>query len=98
MQKTITYIASVLVVGYLGFQGYILQAERFELNEEFEEIDSQRQAIEEDNIQLQAELEYLSEPRNLEKELRARFNYRSPNEKLIIVVPNEGEEATSTEE
>jgi len=45
-----------------------------------------------DNTRLQGDVEYLSDPHNLEKELRARFNYRSPNEKLIIVVPQEGEE------
>ncbi|MDZ4231309.1 MAG: septum formation initiator family protein [Patescibacteria group bacterium] len=98
MQKTITYIISLVIVSYLGYQVYLLQDERFELSEEFEQLHSQQQALEEDNAKLQAEIEYLSDPHNLEKELRARFNYRSPNEKLIIVVPDKGEEATSTEE
>ncbi|MEX2054410.1 MAG: septum formation initiator family protein [Candidatus Colwellbacteria bacterium] len=97
MQKIITYIISLVIIGYLGYQVYLLQDERFELSEEFEQLYSQQQALEADNARLQAEIEYLSDPHNLEKELRARFNYRSPNETLIIVVPDE-EEATSTQE
>jgi len=40
---------------------------------------------------LDEKIEYFSEPRNLEKELRARFNYRLPFEKLIIVIPENDE-------
>ncbi len=98
MQKQITYILSLLIVGYLGWQAYVLQDERFELKGEFDQLQSQQRALEADNARLQAEIEYLSDPHNLEKELRGRFNYRSPNETLIIVVPDEGEGATSTDE
>ncbi|HEY5221422.1 MAG TPA: septum formation initiator family protein [Candidatus Paceibacterota bacterium] len=41
---------------------------------------------------LQQEVQYLSNPANLEKELRARFNYKKPGETMIIIVP----QATST--
>ena len=34
-------------------------------------------------------------PANLEKELRARFNYREPGEKLIIIVPQAGSGSSS---
>ena len=40
-----------------------------------------------DQIEFQSELDYYLNPVNLEKELRARFNYRAPDEKLIILVP-----------
>jgi len=36
---------------------------------------------------LRAELDYLLNPQNLEKELKARFNFKKPGEKLIILVP-----------
>ncbi len=93
MQKIITYAASLLVITYLGYQVYVLQSERFGIKGEFEEIQTQYNELQTDNKRLQGDIEYLSDPHNLEKELRARFNYRSPNEKLIIVVPEEeGEE------
>jgi cell division protein FtsB len=41
---------------------------------------------------LQEETQYLSNPANLEKELRARFNYKKPGETMVIIVPD----ATST--
>lgn len=31
---------------------------------------------------------YFADPRNYEKELRARFNYRLPGETMIILVPS----------
>ncbi len=45
---------------------------------------------------LQNEAQYLSNPANLEKELRARFNYKKPGEQMIIIVPA-GPNTTSTD-
>ena len=89
MQKILTYAISLLVVTYLGYQVYILQSERIAIKGEFDEIQGQYSKLQSDNERLQGDIEYLLDPHNLEKELRARFNYRSPNEKLIIVVPEE---------
>lgn len=89
MQKILIYIASTVIVSYLGYQAYILQREKMAIQGEFDEIQSQYEELQADNTRLQGDVEYLSDPHNLEKELRARFNYRSPNEKLIIVVPEE---------
>lgn len=43
--------------------------------------------VQSDQAELKTEYEFYLNPANLEKELRARFNYRSPGERLIIVVP-----------
>ena len=48
-----------------------------------EELDRAR----EDKEALERDFEFYLNPANLEKELRARFNYRLPGEKLIIIVP-----------
>jgi len=48
-----------------------------------EELDRAR----EDKEALKRDFEFYLNPANLEKELRARFNYRLPGEKLIIIVP-----------
>ena len=97
MQKVLIYVFALGVVSYLGWQVYILQSERMELREEFVEVDQEFNRLQEDNVNLQEELDYLSDPYNLEKELRSRFNYKLPNEELIIIVPEE-EDATSTSE
>ncbi len=49
-----------------------------------------------DYSNLQSDFEYYSNPANLEKELRARFNYKSPGEKLIILIPATSSAATSS--
>jgi len=38
---------------------------------------------------LLGDIEYFSNPKNLAKELKSKFNYKNPGEKLIIVVPEE---------
>lgn len=40
-----------------------------------------------EGVRLQSEYEYFSNPENLNKELRSRFNYTLPGEKLLILVP-----------
>ena len=40
-----------------------------------------------DQQKFQDELNYYSNQANLEKELRGRFNYKAPDEKMVIIVP-----------
>jgi len=40
-----------------------------------------------ENEELQAQLNYFSHEENLEKELRAKFNYKKPDEKIMIITP-----------
>jgi hypothetical protein len=51
-----------------------------------------------DEANLQSEVQYLANPLNLEKELRARFNYKKPGETMIVIVPAETSTATKTGE
>ncbi len=46
-----------------------------------------------DHESLRADYDYYQNAANLEKELRARFNYRSPDETMIVIV---SPKATST--
>lgn len=82
-------IYSVFIVFFLAatFQIYKVDVERRDLKREMAVLADELELIEEDNSRLYERIEYFSEPRNLEKELRARFNYRLPFEKLIIVIP-----------
>lgn len=49
-----------------------------------------------DSASLKEDLEYYKSPENLEKELRSRFNYKNPGEKLIIGVAQTGQAASTT--
>ncbi|OGY56522.1 MAG: hypothetical protein A2Y84_01120 [Candidatus Colwellbacteria bacterium RBG_13_48_8] len=89
MQKAAIYILSLTLMAYLGYQTYLLQKERASLAKEYDEEKKEYEELKVDSEQLKEDIEYFSDPHNLEKELRSKFNYRLPNEKLIIVVPGE---------
>jgi len=94
MRKLVYMIFGVVLIGLL-VQAYKMGSERWGLSREVKEVNKELELVETDNTDLKEKIGYYSNPRNLEKELRARFNYRLPNEKLIIVVPKK---ESSTEE
>lgn len=89
MVKKIIYLAFVILFVAIAFRIYTADSDRRELKREMATLIDEVELIEEDNSRLDEKIDYFSEPRNLEKELRARFNYRLPFEKLIIVIPED---------
>jgi len=49
-----------------------------------------------EKAKLMGDLQYLLVPENLEKELKARFHFKRPGEKLIILVPEERRATTTS--
>lgn len=86
MQLLVYGVFSLIMAG-LGYHLFGAHMETRHAAAELVEAQEELQNLEEENRKLAEDIEYYSEPHNLEKELRARFNYRAPNEKLIIVVP-----------
>jgi len=41
-----------------------------------------------DEADLSANVQYLANPANLEKEFRAQFNYKKPGETMVVIVPS----------
>jgi len=85
--KKVIYVVFLILLGAVAYQVYILDSERRELSRETAVVVDELELVEADNSSLLSQIDYFSDPRNLEKELRARFNYRLPFEKLIIVIP-----------
>ena len=85
-KKILTIVLLVVLVA-LFWQLYQLYLQNKELRENFSALEDRVNGFNEENFRLQADLEYFSEPENLEKEIRSRFNYKKPGEKLIILVP-----------
>jgi len=90
MRKVI-YIAFIIFFGAIAYQIYKIDIDRRGLVRETAIVTDELDFVQEDSGDLREKIEYFSDPRNLEKELRARFNYRLPFEKLIIVIPENGE-------
>lgn len=85
--KRLVYIIFGVILVVLLVQVYKMGSEEWALSKEVKEVNKELELVETDSADLKEKIGYYSNPRNLEKELRARFNYRLPNEKLIIVVP-----------
>ncbi len=85
--KRVIAIILVLVLLVLFYELYQLYRYNGELRENLSFLNGKFSQFTKDNSELRSDLEYFSEPENLEKELRSRFNYKNPGEKLIIVVP-----------
>ena len=85
------FVYSVFLAFFIlfGYQIYKISLEAAGANSKLSELRSEKDAVESDNNSLKSQIEYFTDPRNLEKELRARFNVRLPGEKLIIVVPKQ---------
>ena len=85
--KKVIYIAFIIFFGSIAYQVYKVDIDRRGLVKETAIVTDELDFVEGDSGKLREKIEYFSHPRNLEKELRARFNYRLPFEKLIIVIP-----------
>lgn len=75
------------IVIAIGFQFFRLYEQYAELRHAANKLSQSIADITVENRRLQADLEYFSNPSNLEKEVRTRFNYKSPGENMIIVIP-----------
>ena len=89
MRRFWVYGVLVLAAGFFGSQLYQAYANEKALNDQFQKIQLETEALINGNQDLTQQIDYYSDPHNLEKKLRSQTNYRSPNEKLIITTPKQ---------
>lgn len=77
-------IIFILVAGRV----YAFFVQERQLSADLADIQTRLTKAKSDEANLQAEVQYLANPLNLEKELRARFNYKKPGETMIVIVPD----------
>ena len=89
--------AVILSIAFIFVATQIVSAIRQErsLAQAFSDVDVRLAQAEAQEQDLSSEMNYLTNPVNLEKELRARFNYAKPGETMLIIVPSST--ATSSE-
>jgi len=73
------------------YQSWVFFAQSRELKEEVAAAQAEANKALAENQALQEDYNFYSDPVNMEKELRARFNYREPGERMIIMVPPNGQ-------
>jgi predicted PurR-regulated permease PerM len=84
-------IASIVVLSVflilVGVQVYSFVAEEGQLGSQLANVQQNLTKSQAQETSLQQETQYLANPANLEKELRARFNYKKPGETMVIIEP-----------
>lgn len=87
--KRVAIIVLAIMLTLLGVQVYSLNSKRASLKGGLSKINGQIEMLEQENENLKSDLAYFSDTQNLIKELKSKFNYKRPGEKLIIVAPKE---------
>jgi cell division protein FtsB len=85
MKIAAAIILSIALV-FVGTQIFSSLKEKRSLSQSFADLENRLQDAQAQEQDLSTEANYLSDPANLEKELRARFNYTKPGETMIIIV------------
>lgn len=75
-----------IVLVFLGIQLHALSGQRQGFAEKTEELSLKAMMLEAENTGLVNDLEYYSDDANLVKQLREKFNYKFPDEKMLIIV------------
>lgn len=77
--------ASVLIAVFLGVQLFNFYKSNSELSVKLKTASAETVSLQSENEKLKADLLYFTEPENLAKELKAKFDYKKPGEKLIKI-------------
>ncbi|MGC9968116.1 MAG: septum formation initiator family protein [Minisyncoccia bacterium] len=96
--KIVGAIILLIVLVAVGVRVYGFFIQERQLSTALADIETRLTKAQYDEANLQSEVQYLANPLNLEKELRARFNYKKPGETMIVIVPAETSTATTTGE
>ena len=83
-------VSAILIILFL-FLSFQLVSFWFRKNDAVSQLANLQSELgnsQKDLANLKSDLSYYLNPVNLEKEIKDRFNYRSPGEKMIIVVPH----------
>lgn len=87
MRRILLTIVLLAFLVLVAIQVYRLNDQRIKLENELSRISPRIESLEQENKSLKEDLKYFANPENLLKELKSKFNYKLPDEKMIIVVP-----------
>ena len=94
------YVIFIIIIALLGWGIMDVMAEKGKFSASVDELRTELDALDDENQTLESDIAYYANPENLVKALKEQFNYRAPDEKLIILVspaPESSSTATSTE-
>lgn len=83
--RIVVWVAALAIMGFLGVQLYNFYKSNSAMAGKLETAEIEMRELTLENEKFQADLSYFAEPENLAKELKTRFDYKKPGEKLIKI-------------
>jgi len=77
----------VILVGLVGTNTFVMFKQSRQLNSDLAQASVRLEDLAQKNKSFESDISFYSDPQNLETELRSKFNYRKPSEKMIVIVP-----------
>ena len=90
--KWLKFAIAILLMGAIGWAVWSIRVEREGIEEKRNKLRAELSAITEGNEDIESKIEYYEDEENLLKEAKSQFNYRAPDEELIIIVPEDTDE------
>lgn len=87
MGKYITIGILAIIIIAVSVQTFGLFRKGYGMGKQLRASKEKMEALSKENEELQAQLNYFAREENLEKELRSKFNYKRPDEKVMIITP-----------
>jgi len=79
------WLAVIITLGALSIQLYHSYKNNGVFEAKLNDIKAESEALKDEAERLKADISYFSEPENLAKELKSKFDYKKPGEKLIKI-------------
>ena len=83
--NVVVLLVSLVISIFLGVQLFSFYSSNAQLSRKLDSLNGEAGDLTKENDLLKADLSYYAEPENLAKELRAKFDYKKPGEKLIKI-------------
>lgn len=85
--RAIAIVVFTLVAGFLIMQVAIFKSREEALNQEFQTTKEKLEKATVARDELKEKLRNYDQPANIEQAVREQFNYRRPDEKVLIIIP-----------
>jgi Tfp pilus assembly protein PilO len=85
--KIIVLTIIIIFICFILYETYIYYNKLKDKKTEYENLKQKLEQIKKTYSELNSKLKYLSNTQNLLKELRKEFNYKLPDEKFLILIP-----------
>jgi len=85
--RVLAIIVLVLAVSFLAVQIFTFWGRQSVLDRDLAELEGKLEKAEMSRNQLKADLMGYDKPENIERKVREDFNYRRPDEKMLIIIP-----------